>query len=88
MVLLSPTMTPPSDPSLPDLRGLLSSAVWGSGSTIRGVGFWAAILLPLCYLPLVVLGHPWVVDVTNFTKVVALHVASLFVGRGHAGDAE
>ena len=55
---------------------------------IRGAGFWAAILLPVLYVPLVVIGHPWVVDVTNFTKVIALHVASLFVGRGHGGDVE
>lgn len=82
-------MTPSSGPSVPDdVRSWVSTVLWGSGSTIRGVGFWAAILLPLCYLPLVVLGHPWVVDVTNFTKVVALHVASLLVGRGHAGDVD
>lgn len=65
--------------------GGASSVIRGAGSVIRGLGFWTAILLPVLYIPLLVLNHPWVVDVTNLTKVVVLHVASLFVGRDHGG---
>jgi len=57
-------------------------------TTVRGVGFWTAILLPALYIPLVLVGHPWVADVANLTKVLALHAASLLVGSGYATGAD
>ena len=82
-------MTPQRGTSI--LRGVrapISSLHGGPGSMIRGAGFWTAILLPVLYVPLLLIGNSWVVDLTNFAKVIALHVASLAVGRGHAGHAE
>jgi hypothetical protein len=71
---------------LRELRSAAASVVVGSGTVVRGVGFWTAIVLPVIYVPLILIGHPWAVDAVNFAKVVALHVASLFVGRGHSGQ--
>ena len=74
--------------SLPALRSLVSSAAGRLNTTVRGVGFWTAILLPVLYIPLVLVGHPWMVDVANLAKVLALHAASLLVGNGYGAGAE
>ena len=74
--------------SLPALRSLVSSAAGRLNTTVRGVGFWTAILLPVLYIPLVLISHPWVVDLANLTKVLALHAASLLVGNGYGTGAE
>jgi len=34
------------------------------------------------------MSHPWVVDLANLTKVLALHAASLLVGNGYGTGAE
>lgn len=73
---------------LTGVRSLGSSAVGRLNSTVRGVGFWTAILLPALYIPLMLLSHPWLVDLANLTKVLALHAASLLVGNGHAGGVD
>jgi hypothetical protein len=82
-------MTPPRDAFGRDgALASVSTLVRESRLLVRGAGFWAAILLPVVYVPLVLLGHPWVTDVTNFSKLIGLHVASLVVGRGYAGDVD
>ena len=73
---------------LPALRSLVSSAAGRLNTTVRGVGFWTAILLPVLYIPLMLISHPWVVDLANLTKVLALHAASLLVGNGYGAGAE
>ena len=70
------------------LRSLVSAAGERLNTTVRGVGFWTAILLPLLYIPLMLISHPWVVDFANLTKVLALHAASLFVGNGYGRGAD
>lgn len=72
-------------PVLIGCRGVVNSFCARTGSLVRGVGFWTAILLPVLYLPMLLLNHPWAIDVANIVKVVALHMASLVVGRGHGG---
>lgn len=68
------------------LRSAAATAAMGTGTVVRGAGFWTAIVLPALYVPLILLGHPWAVDAANFAKVIVLHVASLLVGRGHSGQ--
>lgn len=70
------------------LHAVVASAVGSALSTARGVGFWTAILLPVVYVPMVLLGNSWMVDLVNFSKVIGLHVLFLLVGRGHGGDGD
>jgi hypothetical protein len=51
-------------------------------ATIRGMSFWAAILLPLVYLPLLSGGLG---SQTGFIVIglLALHLIALFVGHNH-----
>jgi len=51
-------------------------------ATIRGMSFWAAILLPLVYLPLP-LGWLGLPDWLHSHRPAALHLIALFVGHNH-----
>ena len=73
--------TSSSNSDLPDLGSLVATVVRGVASVVRGVAFWTAIVLPVVYLPMVLTDHPWIVDVANLGAVMALHAASLVVGR-------
>lgn len=53
---------------------------------VRAAGFWSAIALPFVYLPLVIDGLETVDGSLLFAGLVALHLVSLFVGRGHGRD--
>lgn len=52
------------------------------GATIRGVSFWAAILLPLVYLPLLSSGLG---AQTGYIVIglLALNLIALFIGHNH-----
>lgn len=67
-------------------RDVILSLIRGSGSMVRGIGFWTGVLLPLLYLPMLILNHSSVAEVTTLAKLIALHVAALFVGKGHAEE--
>jgi hypothetical protein len=56
-----------------------------TGSLIRAIGFWTAILLPVLYLPMLLLNHPWMIDIVTIMKVIGLHGAALVVGSGYGG---
>lgn len=82
-------MTPIGGKSVLDgCREVVSFSLRGSATVVRGIGFWTGILLPLLYVPMLLLNHSLVVEVTTFAKLIALHVAALLVGRGHAGGVE
>lgn len=66
---------------LPGLHAALTTLLGGVGGVVRTLGFWTAIVLPLVYLPLMVVSHPWVVDYANFVKLVGVHVASVLIGQ-------
>lgn len=66
-------------------RGILDPVWARTGSVVRGVGFWTAILLPVLYLPMLLLNHPWAIDSLNLLKIVGLHWASIVVGSGYGG---
>lgn len=74
-------------PILSRCRGAVARALGGLGTTVRGVGFWTGILLPLLYLPLLLVNHSLVAEVTTLGKLIVLHVAALFVGNGYAEGA-
>jgi len=49
---------------------------------VRFVGFWLAVALPFCYLPLLSGGLP-MAEVETFATLLALNVAGLVLGRGY-----
>lgn len=53
--------------------------VWG----IRALGFWLAIALPFCYLPLLVAGFTGPNHGLAFGTLLVLHVVALVVGHEH-----
>lgn len=52
---------------------------------VRGLAFWAAILLPLLYVPLILVGYSPTTDLPVLGKLVTLNVAALVVGSGYDG---
>lgn len=54
-----------------------------AGAVVRALAFWAAALLPVAYVPLVLADHPVVADPPVIGTLVTLNVAALFVGHGH-----
>ena len=55
------------------------------GATVRGMSFWAAILLPLVYLPLL-LGGLGSQTGFVFLGLLALNLIALFVGHTHTNQ--
>lgn len=52
-------------------------------AVVRGIAFWTAILLPMLYLPPLLLGHPTVVDPPVLGTLLAVNVGAIVVGRDH-----
>jgi hypothetical protein len=50
---------------------------------LRALSFWAAVLLPVCYLPVVVGGFANAGEVGLFVGLVAAHAVALSLGHGH-----
>jgi len=61
---------------------LLQQGRLAVGATVRSVGFWSAILLPLVYLPLLSGGFG---PQTGYIVIglLALNLIALFVGHNH-----
>jgi hypothetical protein len=68
--------------SRPD-DGTLERTVPGLATTIRAVGFWAAIVLPLLYVPLLATGLSSSTDGAAFLLLVAGNLLALYVGHSH-----
>lgn len=50
---------------------------------IRKTGFWVAIVLPVFYLPLLLVGLSSTIAVGLFVGLVAMHLFALYVGHAH-----
>ena len=54
--------------------------------SIRKTGFWAAIVLPFLYVPILLYGlTSWVLS-TAFLLLLALNLVALYVGHSHRRD--
>jgi membrane protein required for beta-lactamase induction len=52
------------------------------GTPVRRVAFWAAIALPMAYLPLLVGGLQGI-EITLFLALLALNVVAVTIGHGY-----
>ncbi|WP_254761699.1 hypothetical protein [Natrinema marinum] len=66
-----------------DQRGRLERAAPGFATPIRAVGFWAAIAMPILYVPLLVTGLSSSLDGLLFLALLAGHFLALYVGHAH-----
>ena len=76
------TSTPSTpDPSTTDLRSRLGLET--ILKPVRATSFYAALALPLAYVPLLVSGLETVSGTTTFALLLGLHVLALAAGHGH-----
>lgn len=61
----------------------LSSTVRQAAALVRGFAFWTAVVLPMLYLPPLLLSHAIVLDTTVLGTLIAVNVAAIIVGHGH-----
>jgi hypothetical protein len=50
---------------------------------VRATSFYAALALPLAYVPMLVAGLETVPQTTTFALLLGLHVLALAIGHGH-----
>ena len=55
---------------------------------VQGLAFWAAVLLPLVYLALLVSGSPTVTDPFAVSGLTTANVVSLLIGHGYGTPAD
>ena len=65
---------------------ILGHARAATPATFETVGFWAAVLLPLCYVPLLAFGLRTGRDAVLLVALVALHLTALTAGHAHNRD--
>lgn len=65
----------------------LPSALRHALVALRAVAFWTAILLPVLYLPPLLVGHPLVVDPPMLGTLLGVNVGAIVVGHGHGRTA-
>lgn len=53
---------------------------------VSRISFWAAVFLPMGYLPLVVIDHHWVNELPNFLMMLSLHIAVIWLGMEHGSS--
>lgn len=69
------------------IGGNLSSACWNRATaSVRAIAFWAAILLPLAYVP-AAYGAMGFEGGWSPLALIALHVACVVVGHDHGNSA-
>lgn len=66
-------------------EGPVTRAVRGLETAVRGLAFWTAVLLPLAYLPLFVVGVSGTADLVVIGQLVAINVVALLVGHVYDG---
>jgi len=66
-----------------DSDGRLERAVPGLATSIRAVGFWTAIGMPILYVPLLATGLTSSLDGLLFLGLVVGHSLALYVGHAH-----
>jgi len=70
-----------STPSTPDLRSRIN--LESVLKPVRATSFYAALALPLAYVPMLVSGLESVSQTTTFALLLGLHVLALAAGHGH-----
>lgn len=65
----------------------LSLLVHGSVSFVQGIAFWTSVVLPMAYVPLLVVNFPAVSDPFTVAQLTALNVALLVLGHGYGNSA-
>ncbi len=78
----SPTATDERRDEDPDRRWLERTLPHVAGE-IRKAGFWAAIVLPFLYLPLLVFGLNTWLHSTAFLVLLVVNLGALYVGHYH-----
>lgn len=58
------------------------------GGPLRAAGFWAAVGLPVAYLPLLLAGPGTATERRAVALLVAVHALALWLGRTHRRDAD
>lgn len=84
--VLTMSTSTPSAPDTPDAStpGLQPSVDLETVlAPLRATSFYAAVALPLAYVPLLVAGLETVPQVTAFAALLALNLLALVVGHGH-----
>ena len=64
---------------------LLGALLARFGVVVRGAAFWTAAVLPLAYLPLVLVAPVTAADLWLLATLLPVNVLALVVGHGH-GD--
>ena len=64
-------------------EALLATLVPTVAASVRKLGFWSAIFLPIVYVPVLARGLSTSVDAALFLGVLALNLAALYVGRAY-----
>jgi len=55
-------------------------------TAVRGVAFWAAVVLPIASLVVLFLGPVTAADLATLAGLTAVNAVALVVGHGHNGD--
>lgn len=63
--------------------GLAASASRTLGDGIVGIGFWAAVLMPLSYVPVLATGVQTQADGLLLLGLLVSHAVALFAGHGY-----
>ena len=68
----------------PDVdRRFLERTVPNLATPIRKAGFWTAIVLPFCYVPILLYGLSSPLETVAFVGVLAVNLVALYVGHAH-----
>ena len=76
-----PIADAPTEPD--DEQRYLERAVPTLATPIRKVGFWTAIVLPFCYVPILLYGLSSPLETLAFFAVLAINLIALYVGHAH-----
>lgn len=55
---------------------------------VRALAFWAAVVLPVVYLPPLLAGPGSTTEVSVLGALIGVHVAAIFLGHDYRGIAE
>lgn len=73
-------------PTITDCIDTLPSILQRLLAVVRGLAFWTAIVLPMLYLPPLLLGHPTVLDPPVLGTLLGVNVSAIVVGHSHGRE--
>ncbi|MEY7849441.1 hypothetical protein AB7C87_09635 [Natrarchaeobius sp. A-rgal3] len=74
---------PPAESGSEDRRGTLERTVPTLAEPIRRTGFWAAIVAPFLYLPVLFNGLGTWLEALAFLLLISVNVVALYVGHAY-----